>query len=1414
MEQVIPIGQLPSKMKKILIIIIILTTFLGQAGINFYPDFKTEKTNAQETNTDITYTPDPDDPYDIPTDEPDRYNDQEFGEESNDTGKLLAKVNEVGQSTESIFFEISSLDRQKIGLTPYDEQELFKYWQVYKALQTDSATLEYYKKNGQPPQNILDELQIDQLQPYDIRIIRLLNYLVKPKDQGGAGHEFIRAKRIRSGYRTENRSLSRESDFEVEESPNISAHFSGQAVDISEVDLLKCTLLKRRYVGTRRIKQSPKPIKVAWQTEEGAGREMPAGQTFDDLASLLGPAELNELLGPGGQVRSSSFENLFWQIGRARLEEELELPVGSLSQTTEQTFFEDLASALLAKDTNLNFSRIYNIGAYSSFLETASPTELYARLTLNALENDLGLPRGSIDLAAIRQAGDLNDFYQVLKSIGQRKVEIDLGLTPGYLAGENPDWGQVRDRVGQKKHIYEALDESLGWPTTALGANDSSTKRLLNQDQRVFYVLGALTLARALNYEPSSQIALLQAVERGQINLEISFFNREFSFPISLEQLEAIFSKNKKDEDTAAEDAYVAEHRADREAEWKKQMKESTGQEPPLNAVIRGQMEQMIREEYRQKKAGERNESGQNRKTALEAIGQQIFQQAGQRKIGLPEAFRDSVYLLAANKARTAPTTVNDLVKILSDHNLDELFRFAAFRQMENALELPTYTLFFTFYRDRQPNNLVQNLGEARILEVLNQNQVKDLTALLARYKNSDLAVDRLFFLTNSETYEWRLGRLALADYQKAIGQNFLQKKVISTAMNLFDLNLRAGGLTLSPDDVVYLLRGQISPGILGALMKIGAGWTEAELGLPVNFINQLVSTNDPIEALWVAGGQRMGRVFGLARLDILGISNVSEFQERLGQEKVEQTLALGRDSFALDKDINYVKQQNGEERSAKIFQEPSKIDRLFSLSAGTTQQLLENKISLRDYALKVSDQMVLESVLKNLDIDQILGLDEQYEIKGNDLYQAIKQGDWTKLKNNLLARGAGLTIDNILKVDAGTTERIVATRDEKEQIKILAEQGGQKLGRMLGLSEDDSWLLTRAYLNDQFSQNVKNVLAREIAEATHLPYDAANPLSPQNRDVYSFVEGRLGQGLTLVGLAAFAEQNKEAFGNNQSAAYLEMRLAIYGDPNFNDLSLPSPERDFINQQIENSPERAVLLEDPAARARFTTVARRQFRSRQLRNFNYRLIDYHIRKIDPRLPEGFTQALLEGTDQQRNQLLVNYLRGYALEQLTQLGLTAEESNRLYTALSDGRIDENDLNNLSSALFSRLDANLGQQLFGQQLPAGTFQALFNYLAKGENMPSNLKVAYEQWAGNYIFNWLDQQWFGGQFGLARDLYQSYRTYKTAYDAYQAAKAAGDASQIAEASKNYNNVRANVYALAAAKIFNKQFQQADRS
>ncbi len=324
----------------------------------------------------------------------------------------------------------------------------------------------------------------------DIRTLKTINYLVTPKNQGGAGHYRIRVNRIRAGYtaKSEKMRQTRESDAiysqmqgvtfgtnsanlsgqtaaeigmsreiepansngslatvedengdeydaymssQKESEKNISAHADGKAIDISEIDDIRCTLIKKRRIGkTSKSKSTQRPIKLAWQTKEGFTASGGQTEMQQDLMQVFRTAaqdSLTELLGQfdtdvstyDGDLSKASFEDLTQIMGKSLLAEILNSPGSNLSGYDVSSTMEKLGSMYIADYLGM-------------------PRELFTGKNINTLEHfetaigeaavsqKLGLPIGTFSA---------NNLEAMLIGVGQRKIEYEMGLDSGDLLG-------------------------------------------------------------------------------------------------------------------------------------------------------------------------------------------------------------------------------------------------------------------------------------------------------------------------------------------------------------------------------------------------------------------------------------------------------------------------------------------------------------------------------------------------------------------------------------------------------------------------------------------------------------------------------------------------------------------------------------------------------------------------------------------------------------------------------------------------------------------------------------------------------------------------------------------------------------------------------------------------------------------
>lgn len=375
----------------------------------------------------------------------------------------------------------------------------------------------------------------------DRRIIKTLVYLVTPKNQGGAGHYRIRVQRIRSGYTSKSRQLTRESDYTISQlkgktsgtvkttdiagktaaeigmtreitsadsynldgttanavvedqngtqydayinqqvqnedtsaastgtsqtvEPNISAHADGEAIDISEVDDIRCTLIKKKRIGgSSKSAYSARPIKLAWQTQEGYAQS--GGNDGQDLSQLF------------KQSASDDIRALIEELGGDISNFDGDISQGNFSdivQIVGQSLFSQIINSPSANFSGYNFQdTLQKIGSiyFADFL--GLPKEIFVNQDVNSLddlqriigqaavEERLGLPFGTFSGSTLEET---------LQNIGQNKMEQEMNLNPGAFSGVVGKTQQSLPLViGQA-----AIEKSLSLKTGSFGGNNFS----------------------------------------------------------------------------------------------------------------------------------------------------------------------------------------------------------------------------------------------------------------------------------------------------------------------------------------------------------------------------------------------------------------------------------------------------------------------------------------------------------------------------------------------------------------------------------------------------------------------------------------------------------------------------------------------------------------------------------------------------------------------------------------------------------------------------------------------------------------------------------------------------------------------------------------------------------------------------
>lgn len=418
--------------------------------------------------------------------------------------------------------------------------------------QPQSYMAEEILKHPQDVQKAVQQVMDTQV---DVRVIKTIKYLITPKDQGGAGHWKIKIERITQNHdkefnkyenedtviknaqkQTNNSSLQDTTVEQIkanknetatdtttqldassqaiadvlnssgktvatayigngidEDSNTISAHYSGQAVDISAVDDIKCTTVGHTYIGPdQEDPQSPQAIKLAWQTTEGYNADSASIDTsFNNMfmnasqSSIVNMlSQLNFNFDSVGDLSGASFSDMTSLVAKAFL-------LNSLGAATDADVWKfnlgdtlhSLGGVMIADklglsrgaflDSNINSTDALSEGVGRSSVETKlglpygslkgqTRDDLLATVGKQRILSELKLPADILDYAI----KDDNDLYQ---RMGSRIIESKFGLNNGSFYGKST-LDDVNKSAGKYKlaamsSLSSGVDQQLNLPS-------------------------------------------------------------------------------------------------------------------------------------------------------------------------------------------------------------------------------------------------------------------------------------------------------------------------------------------------------------------------------------------------------------------------------------------------------------------------------------------------------------------------------------------------------------------------------------------------------------------------------------------------------------------------------------------------------------------------------------------------------------------------------------------------------------------------------------------------------------------------------------------------------------------------------------------------------------------------------------
>jgi len=352
----------------------------------------------------------------------------------------------------------------------------------------------------------------------DIRILRLINHL------GEAGWDRLKISRIVQFDPEDD-----ESNVETEDERTVSAHNTGQALDISVVGTYKCK--KKSITGSKTYKM---PCYVYYQT--GASPDMllpygnPRGDTFDAIFGNMGFDEAERML-ELREFEGDSFTDLMVQAGLSAILEKtgfspiiFELPENdhgfgevafaeafglrpeSFDRIMEAQNSEDglkiLGAEILAQKLDRP-SGTFIGNSSEEILENAA--RAYLRKALGVSRTSYG---GRMDYRGIgiallesalftRDEARIKEKLSLSQNIVNKSLDLSSDTTNKFLSGEY-NFNQFTEEIGKNEinkisKTYQGVGRER-----ALGIASGSLDLILANDNNTLRKVGAATLARSM----------------------------------------------------------------------------------------------------------------------------------------------------------------------------------------------------------------------------------------------------------------------------------------------------------------------------------------------------------------------------------------------------------------------------------------------------------------------------------------------------------------------------------------------------------------------------------------------------------------------------------------------------------------------------------------------------------------------------------------------------------------------------------------------------------------------------------------------------------------------------------------------------------------------------------------------------
>ncbi len=537
------------------------------------------------------------------------------------------------------------------------------------------------------------------------------------------------------------------------------------------------------------------------------------------------------------------------------------------------------------------------------------------------------------------------------------------------------------------------------------------------------------------------------------------------------------------------------------------------------------------------------------------------------------------------------------------------------------------------------------------------------------------------------------------------------------------------------------------------------------------------------------------------------------------------------------------------------------KVDELLHVDIGTTEKFLKGEISPNDFAKKVGNFSLTDTLVNSpglIDkLAELIGLEgetrnsfvTQFPIAFNVLgrNKITNIADWKPEDRQALFTSLnqvfGLKFDQKLGVRSGTFATLAANPDQTR--KTLLTEGVFKFENQIGLNDGvHEGPLSRVFnisfeadatkrpqvIRDAVENEFTLAARSEIFQRTQDTRGQGGILMP-DIDIKSLIHG----DMRFLGFVAAADMagslNKDKDGN-----LIPKDRQITYEVIANSLHAPADDESRLAAFQEDAYEKALkfaegsnVYPDDAQKQQFardqaaaeTEDERGRVRSQHKQDLQFRLIDNQIYKIDINIPAGFARAMLAGTTQERTTSLLNYAENLINNRdILGIHLAQGSLDAVKNYIRDSSPQNYDKLVKTGALGSLDEFVIQKKLFGDLWKPGTAQALFQYGRTGSlgnlNTPGTIVGIYGQWAVSQVFQFLDAK-MGWQVGNAAQIYfatQNFLHAKAVFEAAQAADALGESTQLTNASEQMDAAQAALIAIVVNIVFSKQISQVEQS